>query len=46
MTPQESKRTNPKCEKFFKTRVNPVLLDSVSVISQLQGRKGGVGRRD
>ena len=44
MIPQESKQTNPKCEKFCKMTINSVLLDSVSVFNQLQWIKGGRGR--
>lgn len=28
MTPQESKEINPKCEEFYKTTINPVLVIS------------------
>lgn len=45
MIPQQSKQTNPKYEKFCKATINSILLNSVSVLNQLQWIKGGRGRK-
>ena len=45
MISQQSKQTNPKYEKFCKATINSILLNSVSVLNQLQWIKGGRGRK-